>query len=368
MTLRAGVSPLARTLSLCVGVTATGASIAITVIAGLERGASASERLILVAVGLSFLLGAHLIPAIAREAKAGIKVLAFPVWLAALLSTSYTHSTFFLTAQQHSGDLRANAVSVPPSAPDGLAASRDISALLRDKAKMEEAIAQSMLHKCASDCRTLDTRRKTLRIRLDAVNGQIEQANRLERADDRRMAEREGALARREALRGDLVSTTISTWLGVPSATLNLGLGIFFGMLVEILASFCWYVASLSPRGAPIADPKSGEDEGIRAAPLDAEQHPRPWRISSVLLPAANDPSTSLPLEAMEGEREQLARASDAWNRMDEETRLREALRAGMATSSISGIVRLLGCTEGRALALRRQIAATSPQLLVAGG
>ncbi|MEI7297064.1 hypothetical protein WCQ02_33465 [Paraburkholderia tropica] len=359
---------MARTLALCVGVTATGTSIAITVLAGLERGASASERLILVAVGLSFLLGAHLTPAIAREAKTGVKVLAFPVWLAALLSTSYTHSTFFLTAQQHSGDLRANAVSVPVLASDELAASRDTSGLLRDKAKIEEAIAQSMQRKCADDCRALMTRRQTLRIRLDALNGQIEQAHRVERADDRRVAEREGALARREALRGDLVSTTISTWLGVPAAALNLWLGIFFGMLVEILASFCWYVASSNSRGVPVAEPKSSREEGLCSGPPIAGQHPRPSLTLNMLCPAANDPSTSAGFEVMENIEAQTNRAPDAWSRMDEEARLRAALRTGMATSSISEIVRLLGCTEGRALALRRQIAATSPQLLVASG
>jgi hypothetical protein len=50
----------------------------------------------------------------------------------------------------------------------------------------------------------------------------------------------------------------------------------------------------------------------------------------------------------------------------EEERLLRRALESGAATNSISEIVRLLGCSEGRALTLRRQIAATNPQLLLA--
>jgi hypothetical protein len=50
----------------------------------------------------------------------------------------------------------------------------------------------------------------------------------------------------------------------------------------------------------------------------------------------------------------------------DDEARLREALEAGIATNSIADITRMLRCSEGQALALRRKIAATSPQLLVA--
>jgi hypothetical protein len=50
----------------------------------------------------------------------------------------------------------------------------------------------------------------------------------------------------------------------------------------------------------------------------------------------------------------------------EEEDLLRDALESGTATNSISEIVKLLGCSEGRALTLRRQIAATNPQLLLA--
>ena len=49
----------------------------------------------------------------------------------------------------------------------------------------------------------------------------------------------------------------------------------------------------------------------------------------------------------------------------NDEIMLRQALKAGIATTAIADITRVLRCSEGRALALRRKIAATSPQLLV---
>jgi len=55
------------------------------------------------------------------------------------------------------------------------------------------------------------------------------------------------------------------------------------------------------------------------------------------------------------------------YRRTDEsdEDLLRKALEAAIATNSVADIARVLGCSEGRALALRRKIATTSPQLLM---
>ncbi|MCX5544683.1 hypothetical protein M3A49_35350 [Paraburkholderia sp. CNPSo 3076] len=208
------------------GVIATCASIAISLLAGRERGGTPAEQLVWMVIGLSLLLGAHLIPAIAQGAKRSVRLVGGLLWLAAMASTGYTHGTFFLSAQQHAGDVRAGQVAVPGAVVEKSSTSNAIAALLRQQAKLQGTLNQSMLIKCGDDCR-------------------------------------------------------------------------------------------------PEAEPVS---------------------ITELIEPGHE------PAEA------------------DEETLLREALAAGAATNSIADIVRVLGCSESRALALRRVIATTSPRLLMVCG
>ncbi len=370
MTPAASVEPGARMLAFCVGAMATGASIAITVLAGSERGGTPAEQLIWIAIGLSLLFGAHLIPAIARGSKRGVRLVAFVLWLAAMVSTGYTHGTFFLAAQQHAGDNRAGQVSVPEVAREESSTSNAISSLLRQQAKVEGALNQSMLIKCGNDCRALNLRRQTLRGQLDSIKGQIEEARRVERNEDLEAAERARALSRREAQRGDPVSTKLAAWFGVPTAKIDLALAIFFGWLLEGIACFSWYVSLSSSRSAQVQASDSGTVTGKAPKPT-----PRAFTYNASYL-AANDSDGRAhvqegndlnPVSELASSAEVIG-VGHARPEVDEETLLREALEAGAATNSIADIVRVLGCSESRALALRRQIATTSPQLLMVCG
>lgn len=368
-----GISPTARRLALCLAAIATGASIAITWFAGRERGGTQAEQLIWVTVGLSLLLGAHLIPAMARGTKRGTRLLACALWACAMVSTGYTHGTFFLSAQQHAGEQRAEQVRVPTAAPETISTSDAITALLRQQARLEGALSQSSLIKCRDNCRALEARRLTLHSQLDSIKGQLEQAHRVERNFDRNAAERAHAIARQDAQRGDPVSTKLSSWLQVPATSIDLAMAIFFGWLLESLACFSWYVG--------LKRPQESEENSVAQNELIAEEsgsknleRSKPvtlTMIGDMSRSAANDASVCA--KAAPGNRlmdvsTSVAAADTSHTRTsDEEERLlRHALESGAATSSISEIVRLLGCSEGRALTLRRQIAATNPQLLLA--
>ena len=357
-------------LAFGVGTMATSASVAITVLAGRERGGTPAEQLIWIAIGLSLLFGAHLIPAIARGTKRRVRLVAFVLWLAAMVSTGYTHGTFFLAAQQHAGENRAEQVSVPVSAPEESSTSNAVSSLLRQQAKIQGALNQSMLIKCGNDCRALSVRRQTLRSQLDSIKGQLDEARRVERNEDLEAVERARALARREAQRGDPVSTKVAIWLGVPTAKIDLTLAIFFGWLLESIACFSWYVTLSSPRSEQVLATNSGPRTGKATKPT-----PRAFTYN-VSHPAANDSDGRVhvqegddlnPVSEVVSTAEVIG-VGHARSEADEETLLREALEAGYATNSIADIVRVLGCSESRALALRRQIATTSPQLLMVCG
>ncbi|WP_322048705.1 hypothetical protein [Paraburkholderia sp. J67] len=375
MSSNSSVSPGARKLALGLATIATGASIAITWLAGQERGGTLAEQLIWVAVGLSLLLGAHLIPAMARGARRGTRVVAFFLWAAAMASTGYTHGTFFLSAQQHAGDLRAGQVSVPGAAPADPATSDAVTTLLRQQARVEGALNQSTLARCHDDCRALEVRRRTLRSQLDSIKGQLDEARRVEKNYDRTVAERAHAMARQDSQRDDPVSTKLSNWLSVPTATINLAIAIFFGWLLESIACFSWYVALSRPKRDQVTaesrDPETQRDsiEAERPAPTTFAM------IRDVSQPAANDPEACAKVSAVDAAHgvtpsapatSSSSEARTVWTEKEQEDLLRDALESGTATNSISEIVRLLGCSEGRALTLRRQIAATNPQLLLA--
>jgi hypothetical protein len=371
MSPNSGVSLGARRLALGLATIATGASIAITCLAGRERGGTLVEQLIWAAVGLSLLLGAHLIPAMARGARRGTRAVACCLWAAAMVSTGYTHGIFFLSAQQHAGDLRAERVSIPVATQENPATSDAVTTLLRQQAKVEGALNQSALARCHDDCRALDVRRRTLRSQLDSIKGQLDEARRVEKNYDRTIAERAHAIARQESQRDDPVTTKLSNWLRVPTTTINLAIAIIFGWLLESIACFSWYVALMRPERDQSLVEKS--DHGMEASAIAAERlAPRSFAvICDLSQPAANDPEAranvpeddhligAITLAAAAG-------GSVVRTEREEEDLLRDALESGTATNSISEIVKLLGCSEGRALTLRRQIAATNPQLLLA--
>jgi hypothetical protein len=364
-----------RWIAFAVAMLATGSSIAISVQAGLERGGTSAEQGIWIAVALALLLSAHLIPSIVRGANPVVRIVAILLWLASMASTGYTHGTFFLTAQQHAGEVRAGQVSTPYIARHEASSGETITALLQQQARLQEAMNQTSLLKCAGDCRALTVRRRTLRDRLDSIKGQLDEARRNERADDRQAAERARALARQDEQRNDPVSNRLSAWLGVPVASLDLSVAIFFGWLLESVACFFWSVALSGVRSGGLV-----ASVAANAAAQSVEVEDLPVRHSSIVSNvtlAANDPhlverdaseeSAEIPRIAAPQVIVEVATvaASTERSEAEDEARLRIALSAGSATNSIADITRVLQCSEGRALALRRKIAVTNPRLLI---
>ncbi|MEW6342951.1 MAG: hypothetical protein AB1704_20010 [Pseudomonadota bacterium] len=369
------MSPASRILAVVVAAIATSSSIAITVLASIERGGTVAERCVWAGIGLALMLSAHLLPAMTRGAGHAVRLVAGILWLAAMASTGYTHGTFFLTAQQHAGDARAAQVSVPAAAPDDVATRSSITALLRLLATVQGAANRAALTKCAEDCRALSIRRQTLRDQMTAITGQLEQARRAEQANDRQAAERAQALSRQDEQRGDPVSKRLSGWIGVPVPTIDLALAIFLGWLLESVACFSWFIALSRSRHDKLPSERleAAPDRSVVVAKVDTR--PTFAIAYATESAAANDPDVleAVLIDSGEGARDLRAAAAleekadivHARTDADDETLLRQALAAGIATNSIADIIRVIGCSEGRALALRRQIATTNPQLLM---
>jgi hypothetical protein len=83
---------------LAVFVTVT--ALAMTAVAAWDRGGTAIDRLLLMALSLALCLGTHLIPALSKRS------LAWLLWAGCLLGTIYGHVTFFTHASLRASELR----------------------------------------------------------------------------------------------------------------------------------------------------------------------------------------------------------------------------------------------------------------------
>lgn len=236
-----------RSLRICgllLALCATGTSAWICVVAGNERGGQPVERFAWAAVGLVLLFGAHLLPALTRSNGWTVRGPALALWLVCMVSTGYGHATFFLTAQQHAGDARAD--SVQTAAPIIVAPAtegRSLDAIANDIAHATQALAIADTEHCSVHCDRLAVRRKSLTADLAKLNTEAGEARRREQFADRAIAAREQLQVREDLARTDPVTARLSVLLHVPRAALDLGIALAFGWLVECLACIGWLLA-----------------------------------------------------------------------------------------------------------------------------
>lgn len=72
---------------LAVGATAT--ALSLSVLAGWQRGGSLPERVVWVAIGVMLVVGAHLLPALVRDAPWRVRTTGGLLWVACLATTCY---------------------------------------------------------------------------------------------------------------------------------------------------------------------------------------------------------------------------------------------------------------------------------------
>lgn len=101
-------------LALWLAVAATATAIGISVIAGEQRGGTLAERFVWVTLGLVLVAGAHLLPALLREVHGGVRLSGYALWAACMLAAINSHAYFFLFAQQHASERRADATPIHP--------------------------------------------------------------------------------------------------------------------------------------------------------------------------------------------------------------------------------------------------------------
>lgn len=312
---------------------ATGTAICLSALAGWQRGGSLAERLVWIAIGVVLVVSAHLLPALVRDSPFRVRAVAGGLWLTCLLAACYGHATFFVLAQRHAGELRASAVPVVEPAPTV----RSLTAVMAERATVNGLLAAANARRCPHDCSFLEARRVTLTAKLDALDAEAGEIRRRQSADDR-------AAERFDALVADPVTVRLAALLGTSVARVDLLSGLAFAAVLEGVACLLWTVTlrsaqavtSLLPGVAPVT---VGHAE-VTANPTPESGSPQ---AKTERHAPVSEPVTPLPgSEQSDPHVTQLARA----------------VAAGQVRPTVAGIRRHLRCSQARAAALRRQLAA----------
>ena len=336
-------------------VLATGISAWISIIAGIERGGAASERLAWAAVGLVLLLGAHLIPALTHGATLHVRCTAVLLWLVCMVSTGYGHATFFLAAQRHAGEARAAQVqrdlpavpALPGRAPDAIA---------REQARVTRALLVARSTHCTVRCESLDIRRESLAAQLAALGTEANEARRREEAADREIAARDALNAKADAARNDPVTSRVADVLGAPRGTIDLVFALSMGWLLEGVACLGWMIALSGPSRIS----SSAEDVSVSSSNAALLAGSTPLRASPAEGGTAVEDEHGYRVEVTGSHAIQTGSSGRTDHRMhsvvnSELVQLTSAIADGRVRPTVKEIRRFMQCSQAKAMRLRHQ-------------
>lgn len=330
--------------ALALAVVATTTALSLSILAGWQRGGSFLERLVWIAVGLVLVTSAHLLPALLRESSVPVRVTGSVLWGACLMTACIGHAVFFVTSQQHAGELRVSAFPTAPVQTSG----RSLTNVMAERAVATAQLATVNARYCTGICATLEARRTTLAAKVDALNAEADDIRRQQADDDR-------ITARRDALRADPVASRLAALLDVPGSRIDLLFGSLFAAVLEGVACLLWAVA-LRPSSLPAATGARTPEVATVRGSVDTTP-PTITAVANAPHPAVTPVTVSHP-EGAPG-RETLAASppSSASDPVDNHlTQLVRDIANGLVRPTVADIRRHLGCSQARAVALRRQI------------
>ncbi|MGF6664843.1 hypothetical protein QF000_006511 [Paraburkholderia atlantica] len=303
-----------RKAILCVAIAATGTAVSVSVLAGWQRGGWLSERVLWIAISAVLVVSAHLLPALCRAAPLAVRFMGAVLWAGCMAATCYGHATFFLAAQQHAGQIRAETIAEPPPA---TSMGRSLTQIADDRA----AIVAELAARCSTGC---TAKRIALKARLDALDVEMSEARRQEAQVDRATSQQDRATERRDELRADPVTSRVAAFVGAPVARVDLLTGLTFAAVLEGVACFCWLLTFDAAAAPEIHD----EAEPM---PLVTSSYPTSVKPVTVAVTANDEPAHDL-------------------------AQVREAIASGRLRATVAEIRKHLGCSQSRAMAVRRQL------------
>lgn len=219
-------------------------AVAMSAAAAWDRGGTALDRALLVAMAVTICAGAHLLLALSRRRVTWL------LWAACLLGTVYGHLTFFTHAALRAGVVRAQQ-------------SEQVADVTRQIDATREALASIRARPVATVAAEL-SRAKSER-RREALRDELDEAKRSARLLDGLVGTTAEVGATRRAELADPVMSRLAVVTGSSEAGIALAVGIAFAILLELTGAFLW-VEALKPR-EPLVP---GRPEVAKRDPLDA--------------------------------------------------------------------------------------------------
>lgn len=231
-------------LSLGLAILATLTSLGIAALSGLQRGGALPEQFGNIALAVAAVLATHLLPALCRTKPLAVRCGAACMWFVSLVVVFYGQMTFFLLAQQHAGDLRAEASpEAKPILPVAATPMRSLTAISKEQERVHTLLAANNTRHCDGDCPAQRMRRDVLTAKLDALTTEADEVKRHQAKDDRLAALADRATRLRDSLRDDPVTARLSALTGLDEQRLNLLLALVCAGVLDCLGSLCWWLA-----------------------------------------------------------------------------------------------------------------------------
>lgn len=351
-----------RRPALALAIAATSTAACMSMLAGWQRGGWLAERLVWVATGLVLVTSAHLLPALLRGTPALVRVMGSVLWVACLATACIGHAVFFVSAQRHAGELRVSALPAaqPPTA------ARSLTTVMAERAAVTAQLAAANARYCTGTCTTLEARRTTLAARVDALNAEADDIRRQQIADQR-------ITTRRDALRADPITSRLAALLGVPVALIDLLFGSLFAAVLEGVACLLWMVALSSPSLPVVREPTPPV---IATVATTADATALMTEVAANVtnaIPPAVAPVTASHADGTLRRKTSTVRRSDTV-RSDAQgndgqsasfasdyingnlTQLAHDIAGGLLRPTVADIRRHLGCSQAKAVSLRRAL------------
>ncbi len=280
---------LRRSVSAALALAVSGVCAAMAAAAAAERAATSDDRVLVTAVAVALVLGAHLLPALAARRNRLVQAL----FVGCVLATLYHHAHYFAGVQQRAGAQRA-AVVAPSGHAQALqaelqahAAARALPTVAADlaQASVRAAQAQAALARCAAQsegrCHSAQASVEGAAARVQALQ------------DERASALRAGALRtqladaaagqdrQRAAQAGDPVDARLAAITGLDAGVVALLSSLLQSLLLELMAALLWTLALPTPVVAVAA----AEAGTAAAASARAPIQPAPLPTEAVVSP-----------------------------------------------------------------------------------
>jgi hypothetical protein len=266
---------------------------AMAAMAAWDRGGTTLDKLLLVSMSVVIVLAVHLLPALSRRPAAWL------VWAGCLLCAIYGHLTFLTHANLRAGDVRAQQSTLTVATERQIALAQE--SLANIKARPIAIVATEL---AAS---------KSWRDRA-ALNVEIAEGKRAQKLRDELGRLSQVSATAQVIDSSDPVTARLSMASGISESAIIVVIGLTFSILLELVGALLWFEAVRQP-----------------VAPVYRKSQPE-----------------TLPIEPhITGVTQRVT---------DDITAVTEAIRDGRCKGTVAGIREFLGCSQGKAMELRRDV------------